>query len=149
MPKQFTLGKNERLKSRKEIDLVFSEGKSFNVFPYKVHYRQSDPVAIVGNRKSLTQNKELKTCLQFGIGVSGKLFPRAVDRNQIKRLTREAYRLQKLELQEKILNLNCRLIVFFNYTSKELADFHLVWEKTGIILRKLCKMADEKSFGKT
>src|SRR5262245_26618888 len=102
MPKKFTLGKNERLKSRKQIGLMFSEGKSFLLFPFKVYYRQW----AMGNRQSKAQNLEPDTfrkeslgqilkhnsALQFGIGVSGKLFPRAVDRNQIKRVTKEAYR---------------------------------------------------------
>jgi ribonuclease P protein component len=155
MPKKFTLDKRERLKSRKEINMVFSEGKSFLLFPFKVFYWHSVPQApknieigtlrkatLVQNLKPRTQN--LKTSLQFGVGVSGKLFPRAVDRNQIKRLAREAYRLQKFELQEKVSNTDCRLVVFFTYISKELADFQVIWEKTGLILKKLSKLADEK-----
>src|SRR4030095_10933635 len=122
MPKKFTLGENERLKSRKQIGLMFSEGKSFVLFPFKVYYRQSAPKAIGSNRQYETQKLEPKTQnlkhkspLQFGIGVSGKLFPRAVDRNQIKRVTKEAYRVQKSALEEKLLKLNCRVDIFFVY----------------------------------
>ena len=36
---KYTLGKSERLKSRKAIDLLFAEGKSFSAFPFKVIYK--------------------------------------------------------------------------------------------------------------
>jgi ribonuclease P protein component len=41
-----------------------------------------------------------KTVLQVGVSVSKRNFKRAVDRNRIKRLLRETYRLQKRELIE-------------------------------------------------
>jgi hypothetical protein len=36
--KQFTLGKDERLKSRKQIEQLFSEGKKFTVTPFRIFY---------------------------------------------------------------------------------------------------------------
>jgi ribonuclease P protein component len=151
MTKKFTLGKIERLKSRKQIEQLFKEGKNFAVFPFRVYYRQSamgkaqwttqDSNPQTQKPKLNTQNSV--TALQFGVGVSGKNFSKAVDRNQIKRLTREAYRLQKSELQEKLLKMNNGLFLFFIYTAKDLADFRLIWEKTRVILKKLCKLADE------
>ncbi len=109
MVKKFTLGKNERLKSRKVIEQLFSEGKSFLITPLRVQYllKKEDQIS---TRQSLL----------FAVGVSGKNFKRSVDRNRIKRLIREAYRLQKLPLQEKIKEKKIRLSVFFNYTGKEL-----------------------------
>src|ERR1043166_5363776 len=86
--KQFTLGKSERLKSRKQIEQLFAEGKNFPMSPFRVYYRTSPFVS--GSASNL----------QFGAAVSAKNFKRAVDRNRIKRLTREAYRLQKNQLQE-------------------------------------------------
>lgn len=134
MAKQFTLGKNERLKSRKSIEQLFSAGKSFAVSPYRVHY-------VIKN----DEQKKESSLLQFGVGVSGKNFKRAVDRNRIKRLTREAYRLQKLSLQEKLKGKNTALHIFFNYTGKELPVFQHVKEKVAVALNKLSKLADENS----
>ena len=133
MPKEFSLGRNERLKSRKLIEQLFAEGKHFVLAPYRVYY--------------LLRTKESTSSfnMKFGIGVSGKNFKKAVDRNKIKRLTREAYRLQKKELRE-FLRLNKKqLDLFFIYTAKELPRFNTVMEKVKLILNKLAKSIDENN----
>jgi ribonuclease P protein component len=129
--KQFPLGKNERLKSRKQIEQLFSEGKNFPSSPFRVHYILK-PLA-----------NESSSNLQFGAGVSGKNFKRAVDRNRIKRLTREAYRLQKKQLHEMLKQKKLQLNIFFIYTSKELPLFYAVKEKVNVILNKLIKILNE------
>lgn len=133
MPKQFTLDKSERLKSRKQIEKLFEKGKGFNMPPYRIYYlAESEPVIKVD-----------KDVLQFGTGVSNKNFKRAVDRNRIKRLTREAWRLQKNELKEKLKLSNKHLNIFFIYTGKELPDFVTVKEKVAVVLKKLDERIDE------
>ena len=127
MAKQFTLEKNERLKSRKLIEQLFKTGKSFNTFPFKVFYLLDSP----------------SSTLQFGAGVSTKNFKKAVDRNRIKRLTREAWRLQKNSVAELLKTSNKRLSVFFIYTQKELPDYKTINDKTGLILKKLIKIINE------
>lgn len=81
--------------------------------------------------------------LLFGIGAGTKNFKKAVDRNRIKRLAREAYRLQKKELKVKLMEKKLQLHVFFIYTGKELPLYNLVFEKLGIALQKFIKIADE------
>ena len=130
MPKQFTLGRNERLKSRKQIDKLFAEGKSFSVNPFRVYFLVHGP---------WTMNHGL----QFGIGVSSKNFKRAIDRNRIKRLTREAWRLQKNELKELLKASNKQLNVFFIYTGKELPDFAIIKDKVAVALKKLSGKVNE------
>ena len=98
---KFTLGKNERLKSRKQIELLFKEGAKLNVSSFRIVYHLKLSTTDV---------------LQFGIGVSNKNFKHAVDRNQIKRWTREAWRLNKNVLQEKLIERQKQLSVFFIYT---------------------------------
>ena len=127
MAKQYTLGKNERLKSRKQIELLFSEGKKFVVAPFRIFY--------------LFRDSPLS--LQFGVGVSSKNFKKAVDRNRIKRLTKEAYRLQKNDLKEKIKSTGKQLDLFFIYTSKEMPDYNLVKDKLALVLKKLETLIDE------
>ena len=75
--------------------------------------------------------------------MSGKNFKRAVDRNRVKRLTREAYRLQKKQLQEATIQKKLQLNIFFIYTGKELPAFNIVREKVNVILNKLTKIVDE------
>ena len=134
MTKKFTLGKNERLKSRKLIDQLFSDGKSFNVLPYRVLFKLIN-----------TADGKLNGALQFGVAVSTKNFKKAVHRNLIKRLTREAYRLQKLPIQEKLNEKESDLLLFFIYTSKELPEYHLIKEKVNLILERLIKLIDENN----
>jgi len=131
--KQFTLGKEERLKSRKQIEQLFDKGKSFVVAPFRIYF--------IVNSESPVQKGESR--LKFGTGVSAKIFKKAVDRNRIKRLTREAWRLQKNEIREKTSETQKQLNVFFIYTGKELPDFTTVKEKVAIALKKLADKIDE------
>jgi ribonuclease P protein component len=123
--KQFTLGKKERLKSRKSIEQLFSDGKSFAINPFRVYYLFDTSPG---------------SSLQFGAGVSSKHFKKAVDRNRIKRMMKEAWRLQKTPLSSLVKEQTRQLNVFFIYTGKELPDYKEVYEKTGKIADKLCKM---------
>jgi ribonuclease P protein component len=115
------------LKSRKLIDQLFSQGKSFSIAPFRVFYLHAGPLPL----------------LQAGFGLSGRNFKRAVDRNRVKRLTREAYRLQKQKLQDRVLQNNRPLAVFFIYTGKELPAYPVLYEKMGLILQRLINLANE------
>ena len=138
MPKQFTLGKNERLKSRKLIEELFSKGQRFGLFPYRVFYLFDK-----------TGAKPIKSKLQCGVGVSTKNFKKAVDRNRIKRLTREAYRLQKNPLDLQMKDHPHGLSIFLIYTGKELPAFEVVKEKMELILQKLITIANENAAANT
>lgn len=70
-----------RLKSKKAIELLFAEGVHIRKKPLKLVYRADEPEA-----------------LALGFGVSKRLFPKAVDRNRIKRLMREQFK--QLRCQE-------------------------------------------------
>jgi ribonuclease P protein component len=126
MAKSFTLGKEERLKSRKTIEKLFEAGKKFSVSSFLAYY--------------LLVDEEKKDPLQFGVGVSGKNFKKAVDRNRIKRLTRESYRLQKLPLKESLVAQKKNLNVFFIYTGKEIPVYAEVYTAVGTIIQKLSAM---------
>ena len=129
MAKERTLGKHERLKSKKAIGQLFSEGKKLQAAPLRVLYtlkKRSDHAALL-----------------FGAGVSAKTFKKSVDRNRIKRLIREAYRLQKSSLKEKVAANNIELNVFFIYTATALTEYTEVYKKVGQLLAKLNKLVDE------
>lgn len=137
MGHRFTLGKDQRLKSRKRIERIFREGKSINVFPYRVYYMLENAGA-----SGLTAGggpvKPIHS-LQAGFGAGSRHFKKAVDRNRIKRLTREAYRLNKGALSEIVEQRRLSLSLFFIYTGKELPDHRLVSGKIAVALQKIGK----------
>jgi ribonuclease P protein component len=124
MARRFTLGKEERLKSRKIIEELFNEGKSFASGSIRVNYM-------------FTENG---SGLQFGVSASTRNFKKSVDRNRIKRRMREAWRLQKLSLVELLLQQNRSLAVFFIYTGKELPEYKAVYDATTKAISKLGKI---------
>ncbi len=131
MNKQFTLSKNERLKSRKLIEQLFSEGRRFVIHPLRVFFIFIPP------------GKEVNCKLQAGFAAGSKQFKKAVDRNRIKRLTREVYRLQKTELAATMQMSKNELKLFFVYTAKELPEYPVLKEKMALILAKLKTIVNE------
>jgi len=126
MPKQFGFGKEEKLKSHNRIDELFAKGRNFTVFPIRVSY-QFLPA-------------DDKPVLQAGFTVGKKFFKKAVDRNRIKRLLREAYRFQKNELKEIIKMKNVQGYVFFMYTDKTILSFDVVRDAMTKCLARLKKI---------
>jgi ribonuclease P protein component len=124
---RYTLGKKDKLKSRKAIEQLFKDGKSFSVFPFRVLYLEAPA-------SSATKNN-----LQTAFSVSKKHFKKAVDRNRIKRLMREAWRLQKNILSDKINTTNNTLAVFIIYTGNELPEYELIFEKITVVIKRFLK----------
>lgn len=56
---------------------------------------------------------------------------------------RESWRLQKNELQEKLSPAAKSMAVFFLYTGKDLPDYGLICQKTGMAIARLCEKIND------
>jgi ribonuclease P protein component len=123
MPATYSYNKKEKLKSRKALEQLFTKGKSFSVFPVKVFYMPMEEV--------------MDHDVKVGVGVSARNFKKATDRNRIKRLLRECYRLNKLSLNAIVGTKQIQIAVFFLYIGKELPEYILLTEKMQAALKRL------------
>lgn len=123
-----TLHKVERLDKKKIIEKMFAGGsRSFSVFPLRVVYL---PV------------EELEADASIFISVSKRRFKRAVKRNRVKRQIREAYRVNKHELLNILVERKCRLAIAFIYLSDQLVESSIIEDRMRIALVRITeKMA--------
>jgi len=126
---KYTLGKTERLKSRKKIEALFSSGQRITSVPFLVYYR--------------VHNDSVPSILQAGFNASKKNFKKAVDRNRAKRILREVYRLQNTALKNRIKTGMKSLDIFIIYTGKELPVYNEVYVKFEPVLQKLIAIYDK------
>ncbi|HNP32033.1 MAG TPA: ribonuclease P protein component [Flavobacterium sp.] len=122
----FSYPKDEKLKSKKIIDLLFSEGKSVSKFPLRLVYIKHD--------------YEENVPLKIGVSVSKKHFKNAVDRNYYKRLLRESYRLNKHLLTE---NLDAKYCCMFFYQTSDKLSHSEINAKTIQLFEKFIKALKE------
>ena len=122
----FTYPKNERLKSKTTIGLLFSEGKSVSKYPLRLVYRIGEA------------NQEEK--IKIGVSVSKKYFKKAVDRNYFKRVLRETYRLNKHLLWD---NLEESYSFMFFYQSKDRLTYEEINTKTIKLFEKFLQQVNK------
>ena len=107
-----TLGKLERLKSKKLIEKLYEQGSSVKSFPLRMVYLQTKHTSDFP--------------AQVGVSVSKRNFKSAVDRNRIKRLLRESYRLQKEILYDHLQN---PYVFMISYLGKEEIKYEEMYAK--------------------
>lgn len=126
---KFTFKKKDKLKSRKLIEKLFDEGKSVTVFPLRMLY--------------LKTTHEDGSVIKTGVSVSKRNFKKAVDRNRVKRLLRETYRLNKPEYFNNITTPYALMIL---YIGKDTNDFNSVNENLKLLLSAfLDKISKDKN----
>lgn len=123
----YTFKKGERLKSRKLIEQLFIEGKRI----------KSNPVQMV----YLPIEHTSEFLFQAGFSVGKKRFKKAVTRNRIKRLMREAYRLHKNILPELNDEMHTKKHVFmFMYVADKLITYQAIEKSMIDLLEKFKKV---------
>jgi ribonuclease P protein component len=126
--KKYTLSKTERLKSRKQIDSLFKDAYNFRAGPIKVMYR----FELIGDEP-----------LQLGVTAPSRNFKKAVDRNRIKRLMREAWRLNCIPLKDSMAKQSYFLAVFLIYTGKSIPTYSLIEDKIKVVIHQLGELRSE------
>ncbi|MFY8004033.1 MAG: ribonuclease P protein component [Chitinophagaceae bacterium] len=118
----YSYPKAEKLKSRKQLQAVFATKQTVLVHPVKAFCLQIpyDNAAI-----------------QIGVGVSSRNFKKAVDRNRIKRLMREVYRLNKEQLIVVNPDRKITMLLFFLFIGRELPNFELIEKKMRLLFQKI------------
>lgn len=119
----FKLTRNERLKSRKQIEFLFLKGKTFH----------EPPVFVRWNFTSCEQDFPVKVMFS----VSKKKFKRAVDRNRIKRLMREAYRKNKWLVYDELTKNGKLIHLSFVFTGKSEISYAETEAKIILSLQRL------------
>lgn len=120
-----TLHKAERLNRKKVIEKMFAgRARSFSLFPLRVVCM---PV------------EQLDAPVSILVSVSKRRFKRAVKRNRVKRLIREAYRLNKQPLVEAVQRNGCHVAVAFIYLSDRVAELPLIAERMRVALSRIAE----------
>ena len=122
-----TFSKNERLCSKILIDRMIETGKSFNHSPYRITWL---PIA------------ESPAPIKVLISVPKRSFKKAVDRNRLKRQTREIYRKQKQKVYDALGEK--KILVMIVYTAKTKIEFKELELKLKEALERLSKTVAEK-----
>lgn len=112
MSAQFSFSKYEKLKSVVRIDKLFTSGRSFWTYPFCVYYRLHSDVSSSG--------------CQMLVSVGKRYFKHAVDRNRMKRLIREAFRLNRGNLFKIVAESGVCVDIGVVYKSKELLDYSTI-----------------------
>jgi ribonuclease P protein component len=111
--KPFGFPKNERLCSKKSIEAIFSHGISAFSYPLKAVYIIEPAELLHPSSQSL-------------FVVPKKKFKRAVDRNAIRRRTRECFRLNKHLLLDWCLANQCQIKIAFIYIASNQYEFSVI-----------------------
>ena len=141
----FSLPKEERLRSLTTIRRLFTEGKGGFVYPFRYTVLVEKPKQEVGETENLVADgvavesaqKQYNGKVEIMISVPKKFHKRANKRNLLKRRTREAYRLSREELRAKVVEQGVVLNIALVYSTKELHTYKTISNAVQRILEQI------------
>ena len=120
-----TFKKEERLKSKKLIELLFKNGNIISAPPLKFLW--------------IPTQLDTSFPMQIAFSAPKKHFPKAVDRNRIKRLCKEAYRLNKKIAYDHLYSINQKAAGMLIYTGRQTPTLEAMKAKIILILERFTK----------
>ena len=120
-----TFPKPEHLCGQLRIATLYKEGQRFTAFPVRVTF------------KHLPDSDEAPKVL---VWAPKSLFKHAVDRNRLRRLMREAYRLNAQPLRDFCSEHHCSFLLAFNYMNKELRTQEQITKAMRKALKRLTEL---------
>lgn len=127
---RFTFKKDERVTGNKRIETLFASGHSFLAYPFRVVFYEYEAVALPS--------------VSVLVSIPKKRLKKAVARNRMKRLTREAYRLNKYQLLDNYSADNQRIDIAFIYIKDELSDYVVVEKSMRKALREISNQINNR-----
>ncbi len=124
-----TFKKEERLSSKIVINKLFEKGAYITVSPFRTVWLETDSPLVFP--------------AQVAISVSKKRFKHAVDRNKVKRLVREAYRLNKDSFHNTLIQKNKKCVLMFIYTGNSIPAYKDLESKIILTLQRLMKELEQ------
>ena len=121
-----SFGKQYKLCSRKKIAELFEAGKITKNFPVK---------ALWQTEERAEDNEDAG--IQAAFSVPKKAFRRAHDRNRIKRMMRESFRLNRKMLEQYLNENNKRMYLFIIYQEKKELTFDILERKMIKLINQL------------
>ncbi|MBO7444932.1 MAG: ribonuclease P protein component [Bacteroidales bacterium] len=116
-----SFSRDHRIKSTLQIQEIVTGGQSVFAFPIKCYYR------FVTGRPGVDSS--------LAVVVPKRRFHRAVDRNRLKRLMREAYRHHKFQSPDATADRHLQMC--WVYVAKEMADYETVVQAASKINQKI------------
>ncbi|NLL29298.1 MAG: hypothetical protein GX259_10955 [Bacteroidales bacterium] len=128
--KTFPFPRHERIKGLKKSSELFRSSQIINEFPFICKH---------------LLNKNRKAGIEVLISIPKKRIHGAVDRNLLKRRTREAWRLNVANLRQATINKNINLNVGLYYQNNVILPYKDIEQKIILIINRLIKIYETTS----
>ena len=127
--KKYSFSKQERICNRNDFQKLLSDGQSLFCYPFRCMY---------------SWNETTSFSARIAVSVSKRRIRKAVDRNRIKRLIRESYRLEKEILYQKHNNTAQSMDMLIIYAETKIFSFYFIRKKIIELINRLIEQGDIK-----